>query len=226
MDTRLNESEPNLKARRFRFSLTNLFLAVAIVALSLALYLTSQKLRRATSELVRLRNDTGHLTISDPQRIHVISVPVTRVYAWRWRVYLPSNRDYWIHTSRGQIPSEGLPAGRVTRNRTRVGRRLLSERQENPESVLDIAIERDNSGRFYLGITGPAGVKRMSIVDTGDDSSPWWEQGMLSTVVAGKNATESVSQGEPLILLRFRVFKPTDSSADDLREGLMVWLSE
>ena len=130
-----------------RFSLLGLFAAMTIVALAIALYLTSSRLAVAQAEVLRLRQETGHLTIDE---VHLIAVPTTDAMHWRWRVYLPGGHDFGIHAHRGTFDKQGWPGQGILALDSRIGG------QTDPnlprEILLDVSLDKTLEGNACLRV--------------------------------------------------------------------------
>jgi hypothetical protein len=74
---------------RFRFSLATLMFSVTLIIVLVALTTTSLRYHQAMEELLKLRGESGYLTISDPAKIHVIGVRKLEEMKWQWRIYAP-----------------------------------------------------------------------------------------------------------------------------------------
>ena len=202
--------------RAWQFSLRELFAAVTIVVLVVALWHTASRLDPLEREVQLLRNETGRLTIEDPDLVHAIEVPITGNYRWRWRIHLPQDRDYWLHSAEGAIPDSGLPAKGVGKSRSRI------RGPHGPEFILDVAIEKNFDGTHVLAARfGPHSTTLYSV--TSDESLPDWFSGeaMVGWTTAGEGATESVAQGQPLVLLRLKSYPVTEPG-----DGVMIWVAE
>ena len=177
---------------RGRFSLASLLLLTAIVALVIALIVAKRTWKAEVAELQTLRDIAGHLTISDPNNVHVIGVPTVGAHHWRWRVYLPETQDYLLHLVTGKVPREGVPANREAPQ-------VRSGFPKSGEFLLTAALEQDRDGDWVLSASVP---KR-------DFSHPienpvWLESGGHGVTAIEPGETRSVDPGTPLVLLRLR----------------------
>lgn len=134
----------------FRFSLLGLFAVVTIVALAVSLYLAQSRLAVAQAEVQQLRRETGHLTIDDPQQVHVIAVPTTDAMHWRWRIYLPGGHDFGVYAHRGKFDKRGFPVRGVLASQSRMGGQ--SDPNLAREIILDVALDKTNEGNASLRI--------------------------------------------------------------------------
>ncbi len=78
--------------RRINFSLRGIFTLIVLVAVGLALWVSTRvadENKRLRAENTRLRNESGQLTIEpgEENKVHAIKIPTLESYTWRWRVY-------------------------------------------------------------------------------------------------------------------------------------------
>lgn len=74
-----------LKKHRLRFSLLNLLLMTAIVALALGLWREHERLRPLEERVYQLRSELGIVDAPDPKKLYVRKLNDKN----RWRVYVP-----------------------------------------------------------------------------------------------------------------------------------------
>ena len=204
----------NAPSKLTRFSIRDLLFLVTIALMSVALWTANKNLREATIELKQLRTEAGHLTVSDDHNIHVIEVPTTGGYRWRWRIHLPEDKDFGLFLSKRMIPENGLPATGGRKSCARIG--SMNER----EFLLEVAVERNHDGPYVVAMRS---LNNPSVIASFDEPPPDWLDGkaMARISVAGCGTTESVEAGQPLVLVRLRTANQKGPS-----EGLMLWISE
>lgn len=95
--------------RRPRFSLLNLFLLTAILAMGVVI----RQLAPLREEVRRFRGEVGCLTVDDPSMIHVIQAPTTHTLQWTWTVHLPAERKYVLYVANGGSEADRQNAGRT-----------------------------------------------------------------------------------------------------------------
>lgn len=211
---------------RFRFSLLGLLTFIFIVALSISYWQTRTRLRETEAALTTLRNEVGELTISDAKDIHVIAIPSFEGMTYRWRVYLPKDREFHLKMSHGQIPESGLP----TPAQARVTTREFSDTAYLEPFVLTVAVNKDHLGNWRTVVDdGSANIG----IFMPDDETGWLEKRSGHTWrVAGRDETEAFHPDEPLFLLRLRKTKPVPGSPGastvdmDPTDGILVWIEE
>ena len=96
---------------RLRFSLLTVLLLTTIVGMAIVLVVQWRELGPLRAEVRRLRDEVGYLTIDDDTRPHAIQIDTGEPNHWRWRVYIPAQGKYGLHTRRDHIPQRGLPTG-------------------------------------------------------------------------------------------------------------------
>ena len=101
-------SEPRPR-RRPRLSLLSLLLLVAVAATSLMSVQLWREVGPLRVEVRRLRNETGQLTVVDPEKIYAVAIATMDENTWKWRVHLPAGHNYRLVTNVGRIA--GRPPG-------------------------------------------------------------------------------------------------------------------
>ena len=202
----------------FRFSLLGLFALVTIVALSVSLYLTNSRLTTAQAEVQRLRRETGHLTIDDPQQVHVIAVPTTEDMHWRWRIYLPGGHDFGIYGHRGTFDKQGLPSGGVEALGSRIGGQ--SDPNLPREIILDISLDKTLEGNACLRVrengVGSAAVYFDTKLPT------WLVDRMQVERIAAQRSVVATDVDTPLGLLRLDGIDNQGPSDD----AVLIWIGK
>ena len=89
----------NLPTSRWKFSLRTMLLVGTVIVLAVSHLVTTRRLKVATDELQKLRQEAGYLDVADPSRIHAVQVPTLETMTWKWKLHLPPSRQYWLHTS-------------------------------------------------------------------------------------------------------------------------------
>jgi hypothetical protein len=222
------------KPRRLRprFSLATLILAATIVCLLVALWATSRRLQEtrlelalAQDELQKYRNELGYLTISDSNKVHAIGVRTPGRLRWRWRVYLPENRRFRLHTVTGGVPKDGIAAP---------GKRTgMSSTIQSGECLLHAYVERGHNGKWLLFVDKPSGSGSVSIPE---NEGRWVEEGLGWSIQQIKPGSMQVFEpGRPAVLLRLRVHtivekhedgRTSQRAPEEPCDGLMIWIEE
>jgi hypothetical protein len=105
-------------SNQLRFSIRNLLMLIALVALCLTVVVQYWRYHEAESrhhvELAKLRNrlHTSYqilreLPVDDPERAYVLATPSFAYGRWAWRVYLPPASRYALHVDVGHVVEKG-----------------------------------------------------------------------------------------------------------------------
>jgi hypothetical protein len=210
----MSDSDHNVQRtrQRLRFSLTSLFLLITIVGLAVALWTTSQGWKKDATALQKLRNQVGELTISDPDRVHVIRVPTTGPLNWQWRVFLPAGREFQLRLITGEVPKTGVPGPGQALG-------MYSRFRCSGEFLLSASVQENHRGTYVLAASAP----------NWEGSNPFqndeWQlrSKTISQIELGK--TESVAPGEPMVLVRLRA-DHDGTSPESPCDGLMIAIEE
>lgn len=216
---------PNTKQFfRPRISLMTLLLLVAIFAMGIVIWQLNAELIPLRTEVRKLRDENGQLTIDQPEKIHAIQMGTDYPLAWKWRVYIPEGRKVRIAHINHQI-SEDTPPDARDRLPESKNDHILSGPKEY---VVTVKLDKMPDGRWRSGVSCD-GVTTYQIVP--DDASKWLKSHSSGSSIAQVDRKVSVeSAGEALVLLRRRVFynrgqiPPVNKPAET--DGLLVWLDE
>jgi hypothetical protein len=98
------------RSLRPRFSILSALLVLTIAALAVTVWRQNSEISPLRQEVRRLRQELGHLTIDDENKIYAIRVAAPDPDINRFRVYLPKNRKFVlcsrIHTIPGRAPGQ------------------------------------------------------------------------------------------------------------------------
>ena len=196
-----------------RVSILNLLLLIAIIALSLQLWRTTQSLKTSEIELKKLRSDVGHLEGTDPNKLQIVRIP-TPNYSnrWRWRIRLPDGADARLLAVRGEIPKDGYSTQREKHFQKFLGGRDFRE------SVLDVEIWEDTGGN-----SGVSFSYDHSTVATMKTKKPiGFSLLACEEFVAGNSGTEEFVFSDRVPLLRLR----DPVNGDEPAQGFLFWMSD
>lgn len=203
--------------RRPRITLRTLLLLVPIFAMGLVIWQSNADLESLRTEVRKLRDETGQLTIDDPEKIHAIQIVTDYPLAWKWRIYIPEGRKVRIANYNHQISKDGLPEANN-------GLPLIGPK----EFVVTVKLDKQPDGRWRSGVSCD-GQTTYRIIP--DGATSWLDEGESGSQFKQVHRDVSVEQaGEPLVLLRKRVFydrgqiPPVNEPAKT--DGLLVWLAE
>ena len=135
----MNTSKPT---RQFRISLRTLLLLVPLVAMGLVIWQSKTELGSLRTEVRKLRDETGQLTIEDPEKIHAIQIATDYPLAWKWRIYVPDGRTVRVANRNHHIPKDSIPE-------TKNGLSLAGPN----EFVVTVKIDKQPDGRWRSGVS-------------------------------------------------------------------------
>lgn len=211
----MNDSKP---AHRLRLSLKSMLVAVTMIAIAFAFIQLSSELRPLRTEVQRLRDETGQLTIENRKRIHAIQIATDYPLAWKWRVYIPAGKKVRVAHQNHKIPKDGLPQAKDTY--------YLS----GPlEFVVKVTIDKQPDGKWRTAISRDGITSYRTFPE---DAITWLTKGDSGSSLRQVGRSVSVEEtGRPMVLLRKRVFynsggsiPPTNEPAET--DGLLIWLAE
>jgi hypothetical protein len=187
--------------RRVRFSLRALLLMTALLCTVASHTWTSYELHKLRQEAQRLRDELGYLTIKDGDLVHAIALAPeegSTTKRWRWRLHLPPGRRFRLYYKFSELPVDGLPRGNDG---------FLEDLPGAATLTASAVREPTGAWRFVLhwdSARNPYGQTHMQAITP----DKWLrEDASLSWDLAGSDTTESVPQGEPMVLLRLRPSK-------------------
>ena len=203
------------KSLRPRFSLLALLLLVSVAAFATVVWRQHHELRALRGEIQSLRQQLGLLTIDDPEMVYGVEVKEPGGYRWRWRIYLPGGRDFWLHMAH-TVPAEGLPS--FSNSRAFLG-------MNRGELTLVAEVRPSENGDRYLYIRSDgnreSGIKSPYLRVEDSD----WLNGRAQTItaVAGDETQFSTGPDEPVVILRHR---DVSQQTGEESEGIILWLSD
>lgn len=210
MDT--EQSAPEAVRRLPRFTLRTVFVTSAFVCLLIWHWVTVRELARVRAENLDVRNQAGLLTVTDPNRVHVMAIPTVEDRTWRWRVYVPQSGIFRLCSRFTELPESGVPKPRH-QFQLQPGHHIITAmiQLDGDKPVLRLG---EDFLKSTLTLSEP--IKQLFSQDTGVA----WAQ-------AGQRATHVTKRGDPIVLLHVRKtisnggrvtidMNPTD--------GLMVWI--
>ena len=86
------------KSQRWRFSLRELLLITAVVALSIGMYVTAKKNAELSQAVADLKTDAALLVIEDESLVNLVAIPDASPFEQNWRIQIPekSGYDYYL----------------------------------------------------------------------------------------------------------------------------------
>jgi hypothetical protein len=194
---------------RPRISLLTILLLMALAACGITIWRLWQEVGPLRTEVRRLRDEVGAISVDDPTRVHAIQVDTNDELLWKWRIWLPENRTYVVRCVGENVPKEGFP---------KPGGSIWIH--EPGEHVIAYRVRRDQRNDQWYGQleTGTAAV--------GKDYQPWveWPSKTSTSGGVGKS-TYSADPSKRLEIIRHRVSQNSDSTKiEDPAAGFMIWL--
>jgi len=173
----------------------------------------TDRLNHAITELQKYRNEAGHLTISNREEVHAVGVQVTGSLEWKWRVYLPANREFRLHLATGEVPKAGAPGPGEA-----VG--AYTPFRCSGEFLILGKVEKNHRGTWVLAVSTPE--RKLSNPLQND---AWVERGGRTVSEIKPRKTQSVAPGTPMVLLRLRVDQGGNAPETPC-DGVMISIQE
>lgn len=215
---------------RPRISLLAFLLVAAVICLGISHWQTSRELAQARSELRRLRDEVGYLTIEDKTKFHAVALDSEEPNTWRWRLFVPQGNRYKWNIAAKDIPQSVPPA--------KAGISVISQEPywENDNEVLVTARLREaEDGDWTLSIQSTIGDSRHQMsggsLAIPQDAMAWMTAGASTDgQVIGSRGTTVHDPNGPIILLQRRPLeeRPDGTAVPSAgpMPGFMIWLSK
>ncbi len=229
---------------RVRFSILSMLLITAIVAISVSHWQTSQQLWQERHERRVIDAALGIPTVTQPEKLTVMSVPMMAEDSWEWHLVIPPKQRYEVFGLFQNIPSEGMPAngerlgvlepGSMRLNVSAVRRqhggviRVASQRIDPPgDPPIEVAkVMKEDDFRWIHSYMGEYGWAY-----TGTDHDPKNERWFMTSnegLTALKGARQVTFGVDEIVLLRrarsYRMKNSTDMVPPTISGGFMLWL--
>lgn len=181
------------------------------------LELENQSLRR---ELGVQDKPASFLAVADARQVYVQALPPMATspegLGWRWRIYLPPRRKWWLHISQGE---------RWDKDKQWYdhGNGVASQDiQVSGEVTISACVSHDLGGGRYIQVWSPKESFALRLDDAGLAAIK--AAGQVATDVAGAINQESFSPQKPVQLLRWhrQVEAGTDASTSRDSQGLKL----
>jgi hypothetical protein len=221
----------NATRRRPRFSILTALLVLTIVALTVTVWRQNSEVSPLRQEVRRLRQELGHLTIDDENKIYAIRVAADDLDVNRYRIYLPKNRKFVlcsrIHTIPGRKP-------RQSRNDwlASLGGSGGTSTIDSGEFTIDVFVERPdaNSNHWNLryNINGRGGGTYGSEMPWLNDRRRW-----TSEAEAGFDEQSERDADDGIVLFELRQgdlkefaggYSVTSPDKTKEQPGVMLWI--
>lgn len=217
---------------RPRISLLSALVGMTIIGMVIVIVQLWHEVEPLRSEVDRLRQELGYLSVHDPQKIYAIRVPTNEAGVHRYRIYLPTDRRFKIHTRIGTIPGRLPQQTKQEWFETLDGSGSTSE-IDSGEFTIDIAVRPDSEKPDHWSLShqvagrggGSVGTKMSWL----NDRRVWSVSG---EPVIGKQIEADSDDGLVLYALRkasikefpggYSMYPPNDGAETP---GLMIWIS-
>lgn len=209
---------------------------MTFVALSVAMWQLYSTLQPLREEVVRLRNEVGNLTLEDSDRdcVHGIQIETGNPLFWKWKVYLPDQKDYQLGTYVGKFPSNWTklpPKWEAPNTDNQTSDQTLCSRVTNPSSyrreaeiIVAISIIRNKKGELVVrqdfgGISRETPLNREleklvggSILNGGPGVGP------------GGTSRSDVDEPLPMLQQRWDESYDFQNGIEGEARGIIVWI--
>lgn len=221
----------NATRRRPRISILTALLLLTIAGLTVTVWRQSFEAEPLRQEVRRLRQELGHLTIDDENKIYAIQVPSADIDTRRFRVYLPQNRKFVLCSRIHTIP--GKKSGQSRREWfATLGGSGSTSTIDSGEFTIDVYVKRDDEKpdhwNLHHNINGHGGGLVGSKMPWLNDRRAWTTSAEVSM---DKQTERDADEGLVLYELRQGILKefpgghsvtPPDESKE--QPGVMMWI--
>jgi hypothetical protein len=202
------QSQPPRRRWRWQFSLFTLLMVVIFTCVIAAHLGTARRLEEANAtvarqqaelkardeQIARLEAELGKLSIKDPTKVHILTLPSKEDLHFRWRIYLPKGKRWKITQALGgNVPKQGFDLKGVSHGSTIFG---VSEEEFTAEAWL----QRDINGSMRLNLHFGNSQSGTGISE--EDTKKLLASGSTQSHTAGMSATEVYDPAGPIELLR------------------------
>lgn len=221
----------NERSLRPRFSILTALLVLTIVALAVTVWRQNSEVSPLRQEVRRLRQELGHLTIDDENKIYAIQVPSADSDTKRFRVYLPKNRKFVLCSRIHTIPGKKLGHSRQEWFAT-LGGSGSTATIDSGEFTIDVYVKRSDEKpdhwNLHHNINGHGGGLVGSKMPWLNDRRAWTTS---ADVGLDKQIERDADEGLVLFELRQGNLKEfpgghSVAQADESKEqpGVMMWI--
>jgi hypothetical protein len=217
----------NANSGRWRFSLRTLLLLVVIVCIAIPMGMQTYKLHRAETEIRRLRNEVGYLSVEESSKVHVIAVDMNEPDTWRWRIFLPQGVRYSWCLGFGDIPAKGVPQPKLKHTSNE------PYSDEDAEVVVTARLRQLDDGNWSLSVASMIGDQPYQmggarVTIPAEEMHRIQKTTVYDQQTLGTRGTKTLDPSGPIILLqkRTRERQPDGSyqSSAGPMAGYMIWM--
>ena len=203
---------PARRKLRLSFSLLSFLLATGLVLAVVSHVRTSLILEN-------YREKSDELEIESQERIHVRRMKYTNHCIWRWRVFLPEGRHFYLNAATKGVRDDKLPPVQT--------RRLFDA---SGQVIVDVyARDMGLAGIYDVTImTGGEGPGSGSVTTRAATLEPAASSYLLGFEELAQDRTLSFAADEPVVLLRgwntgTREQVPEDTASEP---GIILWIDD
>jgi hypothetical protein len=200
---------------RPRFSILTALLLITITGMAILIVQLWREVGPLRTEVRKLRDEVGALTIEDESKIYAIQMPTNADYTWKWRIWVPKGANISAHYRWGDVPLTAVPEAH------------RASRLYPGENIVTLHAFRNRDGnRWGVSFSTPSESSGVPI----DSDQQWfdWPQ-MVTTGEGVGTSTELLDDKSSVhILSRQRVGPYSDSSIlpkiAEPTAGFIIWL--
>lgn len=217
----METSQENSRSR-LQFSLRRMLVLVLLVAIVSALWSSNERLSeipRLESEIKRLKNELGELIIKEGQeeKVHAVSVPQVESLMWKWRIYVPQGRNFYLRLREGTFSA----GGKLGENTTHTASCNLGP----GEQTVTVALRKNHKDQWNWIVNRESGAVSCGV---GQEIIEMIENDNYETITYGvRNKQTALEPGSNLELLRLMLLpSPNSRIATDAGPGIVVFVNE
>ncbi|MFO0886055.1 MAG: hypothetical protein U0894_18050 [Pirellulales bacterium] len=212
------------RASRYRFSLRTAFVLLTLLPLIVAQIQSARELAELRKEVARLREETGHFEIKDPNKVYILALRSQEEKHYRWRIYLPPNIAWKKTMAMGQIAATGFSNHGSSVSSSSSTGSAIGESQ-----MMEVMVRRNINGELQLKFVTGNGSSSQNI----DNKDLRWLDPMqscpVSTKQAGAGGVQEFSPDQPIELLRMRVLPinedGTTGPVPEKTDGILIYIT-
>jgi hypothetical protein len=174
---------------------------------------------RTSLLLENYREKSDELEIESPERIHVRRMKYSNHCIWRWRVFLPEGRHFYLNAATKGVRDGKLPPAEQRRLFDAAGQVIVDvyARDMGLAGIYDVTI-----------MTGGEGPGSGSVTTRAATLQPTLGSYLLGFEELAQDRTLSFAAGEPVVLLRgwntgTREQVPQDTASEP---GIILWIDD
>jgi hypothetical protein len=228
------ESNQNSRTRwRPRLSLLSSLLLMTIIGLAIVVAQLWREVNPLRTDIFRLRQELGYLSIADETKIYAIQVPGPQPDVSRYRIFLPKNRQFMIKTRLFNIPGKKPKQSRQEWLASLQGSGM-STSIDSGEQTIDVSVRPDAATKdqwllSFQSVGRAGGGTSGTVMPWMNDRRAWQVNGEISI---GQQKEFNPDDGVVVFALRQGVVKKIKGGystigADETKDtpGVMLWIA-